>query len=200
MTPSELLRNIQGMQDRANNPAPVLKAIGDLMVASADRNFEAEGRPAWKPVKPATAKRKAEAGHSKILMWSGNLARSITFKVKGQGVVMGSNLRYARIHNEGGSIHRPAHEQRLRFRLDARGNYLSQQNLQIGPLRMRNAGASLVFASNKHKRAAAHVFTVGAYDIPMPARPFLTFQPGEAESYGGMVMKFVVTGQIGGQP
>ena len=49
MTPAELLCNLQGMLDRANSPAPVLKAIGDLMVASADRNFEAEGRPAWTP-------------------------------------------------------------------------------------------------------------------------------------------------------
>ncbi len=187
MTPSELLRNLTAMRDRANDLSPVLKAIGDLMVASADRNFEAQGRPAWAPVQPATAKRKTKAGHGKILMWSGNLARSIAFVVKGKSVVVGTNVPYARIHNEGGVIERYARSTwATARRTDAAG---------MGRF-ARTKGA------RAHKSAIHEVFTIGAYQIPMPARPFLMFQPGETESYGGIVMQFVLTGRIsqGGQP
>jgi phage virion morphogenesis protein len=188
-----MLRNLQAMLDRANDPAPVLRAIGDLMVASADRNFEAEGRPAWKPVAPATARRKAKAGHGKILMWSGRLARSVTFKVAGRTVVMGSNEPHARIHQEGGVIQRQGREGTVRLRTDAKGRLLRQGK------EGRKARLA-VFASSSHKRAVERAFTHGAYQIRIPARPYLTFQPGEPEAYGALVMDFVLTGQIGGRP
>lgn len=192
-----MLRNLQAMMGRADNPAPVLRAIGDLMVASADRNFEAEGRPAWRPVAKATARRKAKAGHSKILMWSGNLARSITFKVAGRTVVLGSNEPYARIHQEGGVIQRQGREGSVRLRTDAKGRLLRQGK------EGRKAHLA-VFASGSHKRAVERAFTHGAYQIHIPARPFLTFQPGEPEAYGALVLNYVLSGQVGaetgGQP
>lgn len=193
MTPAELLRNLQGMLDRASSPAPVLKAIGDLMVASADRNFEAEGRPAWTPLRAATVRRKAKAGHSKILMWSGSLARSLTFQVKGKAVVLGTNVPYGRIHQEGGVIHRAGREGSIRLRTDAKGRLLRQG-------KEGRASRLAVFASSAHKRAVERTFTHGPYDIRIPARPFLVFQPGEPETYGAIVLNFVLTGQIGGRP
>lgn len=194
MTPSELIRNLESMRARANDLAPVLRAIGDLMVASADRNFEAEGRPAWKPVRPATARRKAKAGHSRILMWSGALARSITFQVQGRKVVLGTNSPYGRIHQEGGVIQRDAREFRVRFRLDAKGKLLRRQ------IRKGGSDSMLVFAGAHHKRAVAFAFTHGPYQIRIPARPYLTFQPGEQDAYGALVLNFVLTGQIGARP
>ncbi|MDR3684775.1 MAG: phage virion morphogenesis protein [Geothrix sp.] len=193
MTPSKLLRNVTAMLDRANDPGPVLAAIGDLMVASADRNFEAEGRPAWAPVKAATAKRKTKAGHEKILMWSGALARSITFKVNGNAVAAGTNSPYGRIHNEGGVIDHPGRTGTVRLRTDVRGNLLRQGT-------EGRASRLAVFAKGSHKRAVERAFTHGAYPIPMPARPFLMFQPGETETYGALVLNYILTGRIGGQP
>lgn len=193
MTPAELLRNLEAMLGRANDPAPVLKRISDFMVASADRNFEAEGRPAWKPVRPATARRKAKAGHSQILMWSGNLAKTIVFTVAGNKVVLGSNEPYARIHQEGGVIQRQGREGTVRLRTDAKGRLLRQGK------EGRKARLA-VFASGTHKRAVERAFTHGPYQIRIPARPYLMFQPGEPEAYGALVMDFVLTGQIGGRP
>lgn len=192
MTPSELLRNLEAMLRRADKPTPVLKAIGDLMVASADRNFEAQGRPAWKPVARSTARIKAKAGHSQILMWSGHLARSVDFKVVGRKVVLGSNEPYARIHQEGGVIQRSGREGAVRLRTDAKGR-LIRQGKEGRKTRLA------VFASAGHKRAVERAFTHGPYQIRIPARPYLTFQPGEPETYGDLVLNFVLTGEIGGQ-
>lgn len=193
MTPAELIQNLEALQSRANDLSPVLRAIGDLMVASVDRNFESEGRPAWKPVRPATARSKAKAGHSKILMWSGHLARSVVFKVAGRTVVLGSNEPHARIHQEGGVIQRQGREGTVRLRTDTKGRLLRQG--QEG-----RKSRLAVFASGSHKRAVERAFTHGAYQIRIPARPFLTFQPGEPEAYGALVLNFVLTGQIGGRP
>jgi phage gpG-like protein len=196
MTLRDLLNDLASMQGRAKDPSRILRHISDLMVASVDRNFEAEGRPRWKEVRPATRRRKTKAGKSKILMWSGALARSIVAQVNGNSVVLGSNWPYARIHQKGGVIQRGPGVIRARLRTDARGNLLNQQALLHGPSRMRNAGKMLVFGSRSHKRSLEAVFTHGAYTIHMPARPFLVFQPGEPEAYQQMVLTWVMTGGL----
>lgn len=195
MTLGDLIKDMAGMQARAADPSPILHHIADLMVASVDRNFESEGRPRWAPVRPATRRRKAKAGKSKILMWSGALARSIVAQVRGSSVILGSNLPYARIHQQGGLISRKPGVIRARLRTDARGNLISQQSLLHGPSRMRNAGKMLVFGSHSHKRALDAVFIHGAYTIRMPARPYLVYQPGEVEQYQELALKWILRGE-----
>lgn len=197
MTLQQLLSDLASMRARANDPGAILRHIGNLMAASVDRNFEAEGRPAWKPVRPATRRRKVKEGKTKTLMMSGNLARSIVAQVQGSSVVLGSRVRYARIHQKGGTIQRGPGVIRARLRTDAKGNLLSQQALSIGPSRMRNASKMRVFGRASHKRALEAVFTHGAYSINMPARPFLVFQPGEPEHYQQLVLNWIKTGEIG---
>lgn len=190
MTLGDLQKDLAAMKARAQDPTRILRHIANLMQASVDRNFEAEGRPAWTPLRPATRRRKAKLGKSRILMVSGNLARSITGRVDGTTVVLGTVVRYARIHQEGGVI-RPS-VIRLRFRTDAKGHLLSQQNLLNGPSRMRNAGKMAVFAKTSHKRAIEGVFLRGAYQ--MPARPFLVYQPGEPEHYQQLALAWILEG------
>jgi phage gpG-like protein len=196
MTPGDLIHQLQTWQERLADPTPVLRAIGDLMVASVDRNFEAEGRPEkWAPLKPATVRRKAKAGKSRILLWSGKLAASIAsgVDVSNGKVTLGSTLPYARIHQQGGVIERKAKEGTLRLRTDARGDLLRQG----ASGRKKNLA---VFATKNHVRAVERAFTSGAYDIPMPARPYLVMQPGEQEAYGAIFWHFVLTGQIKRNP
>ncbi len=190
MTPQELLTSLQATQARAEDPTPVLKAIGDLMIRSTEQNFRAEGRPdRWQEVKKATRRRKTARGKSKILTWSGNLARSVVAQVQGKTVAIGSNWPYARIHQEGGIIPRSAKSGTVRLRTDAKGRLLRQGT------EGRNSHLA-VFAAGHHKRAVERAFTHGAYGIPMPARPYLLFQPGEAENYAEMVTTFILTGRI----
>lgn len=191
MTPGDLLQNLQAMHQRADDPTPALKAIGDLMMRSVELNFRAEGRPTrWQEVTKATRKLKGLRGKSKILTWSGNLARSITAAVKGRKVVLGvpEGIKYARIHQKGGVIDREGRSGSVRLRTDARGNLLRQGQGRLGNL--------AVFARGDHKRAVERAFTHGAYQIPMPARPYLLFQPGEAQTYAQVVEAYILTGQI----
>ncbi len=194
MTLGDLQKDLAAMQARAKDPSRILRHIANLMLASVDQNFEAEGRPAWAPLRPATRRRKARLGKSRILMVSGNLARSITARVAGTTVVLGTVVRYARIHQKGGVIQRQPGTIQARFRLGRGGALLSQQELAVGPSRMRNASKMRVFAKAGHKRAVEHLFTHGAYQIRMPARPFLVYQPGEPERYQELALAWILLG------
>ncbi len=195
MTPAELLKRLQAMQARLDEPTPVLGALGDLMVASVDRTFEAEGRPSpwatFAPLKPATVRKKAKAGKSRMLIWSGRLAASVTsgFVIASRKVTLGSRLPYARILHQGGVIQRKVREGSLRLRTDAKGNLLRQGSEG----RKKNLS---VFASKSHKRAVERAFTSGAYEIHMPARPYLVLQPGEPEAFGEVFWNYVLTGEL----
>lgn len=179
MTLGDLLKDMTAMERRAKDPTRILHHIANLMASSVDRNFEAEGRPAWKPVRPATRRYKAKVGKSRILTLSGNLARSIQAKVQGTSVVLGTNVRHARIHQLGGKIQHYA-----------RSTWATAR-------RTDEAGMGR-FARTKgkraHKSALHQVFTIGAHQTDIPARPFLVFQPGEQESYTQMVLNWFVQG------
>lgn len=175
MTVGELATAIQDMLERAKDPIPPGEAIGPLLVSSIVANFRAEGRPEpWVAVRPATAKRKAKAGHGKILTWSGQLQRSVTFQVVGVRIILGSVLTYARIHQEGGFIQRSG---AVHLRTDRRGNLLTQAALGRT---FRNADRMYVFAKtgeHGHKNAVERALTHGPYAIGIPARPYLVIQP-----------------------
>lgn len=195
LTLRELMQSLGAMESRARDPRRALEHIANLMVASADRNFEVEGRPRWQEVRPATRRRKVKAGKSRILLMSGNLARSIVAQIDSTSVTIGTNVPYARIHQLGGVIRRSAGVIRAKLRTDARGNLLHQDQLQIGPSRMRNASKMLVFGKASHKRALEAVFLHDAYTITMPARPFLVFQPGEPEAYMRILADWILEGR-----
>lgn len=104
------------------------KNIGEHMKRSIGENFSAGGRPKkWKPIKRNTmiaklggkgkvfgkrgkikkaARRKI--GKNKILVDSSRLVRSINYRVVSDGVLIGSNLDYAAIHQFGGIAGRGA--------------------------------------------------------------------------------------------
>ncbi|MBF0168793.1 MAG: phage virion morphogenesis protein [Alphaproteobacteria bacterium] len=106
---------------------PALNDIGMSMVVATQRRFETEtdplGRP-WRPLsavtlaaraggrlyiksgKRLTAKAAKVINSGRILRDSARLYQSITHAVSGQGVEIGSNLVYARIHQMGGQAGR----------------------------------------------------------------------------------------------
>lgn len=190
MTREELLQNLKAMQARISDPRPALRAIADLMIASVDQNFAAQGRPnRWKEVTKTTRRLKDAAGKGNVLTWSGRLASTVVPQVLTDKVVLGSNWPSARIHNQGGTIKRAGKSGSVRLRTNAKGQLLRQG--QEG----RSANLA-VFARGGHKRAVERAFTHGAYEIHMPARPYLIYQPGEPEQYGALVMHYVQTGRI----
>lgn len=99
---------------------PAMREIGEIVRASVVRNFEEGGRPEkWKPHAAATilkgisrkqftrrgrlkaaASRKLSKG--KVLIASARLQNSIHPAPYRNGVVVGTNVKYARIHQLGG--------------------------------------------------------------------------------------------------
>lgn len=146
---------------------PVLKVIGEHLVASTRQRFQTETDPEgnrWQALKPSTRSRKK---HPKILTESHRLRGSIVYQLSGPNTLeVGTNVVYAAIHQLGGRIDRAPHSSWRGLRVDARGNLLRQGT--------EGRAANLaVFASAKHKRTKQVRFTVGSYSIDIPARPFL---------------------------
>lgn len=109
---------------RSSNLTPVMKIIGETIRTSVLKNFEVGGRPPWIPTKPlsvllsrkiagkdVTSKRgqasllKMQQGKA-TLIDSGRLRKEITVEAGSQEVAVGSNLKYARIHQLGGKAGR----------------------------------------------------------------------------------------------
>ncbi|SDI49269.1 phage virion morphogenesis protein [Paenibacillus naphthalenovorans] len=121
---------------RAEELRPGLRRVGQVIVRSVDKNFEAQGRPQkWKSrsdlrlqqliadaedrakgtkryqnLKRESTKTKhlRQVGETTrngpILQQTGDLRKSIVFRVERTSVIVGSPLRYAAIHHFGGVI------------------------------------------------------------------------------------------------
>lgn len=154
---SEAAKRLEGF---SRSKRPLMQAIAGIMADAVEENFAQEGRPQWLGLAPATRKRR-DGG--KILQDSGRLASSIVARAEADSAVVGTNLRYAAIHQLGGEITRAAHSGWVRLRTDARGNLLRQAK----------HGRLAVFAKDSHKRARTVRYTSSGSKTKIPARPFL---------------------------
>ncbi len=100
------------------DPTRALRAIGQHLVTETGLRFEGEKGPGGVPWKKSG---RAEATGGQTLSDSGRLKASVTYQVNGKELLVGTNVRYARIHQFGGVI-RAKSAKGLRFRLPwARG-------------------------------------------------------------------------------
>jgi phage virion morphogenesis protein len=110
---------IEKLQMLTRDFSPLLKTIGVGMVKSTQHRFveakDPEGR-AWHALNPVYAETKKGPGILRNRAMSGGLMGSITFKVEGTVLRVGSNKKYAAIHQFGGVI-RPVTAKALVFRM-----------------------------------------------------------------------------------
>ena len=121
----DVVVNLREMESRLE-PARLLPIFGGVMQASIDETFEQEGYPAgsWRLLHASTlAEQFSRRGQStttkagrqrrpflrfaagkKLLQDTGDLRRSILHEIEGNRLTIGTNLIYARIHQEGGVI------------------------------------------------------------------------------------------------
>jgi len=93
--------------DNLEDPKPALRAIGEVIRTSVERNFASQGRPdPWEP-----SRRVKESG-GETLTDTARLRRSFTVEVGDESVAVGTNVIYAAIHHFGGMI-RPVHAKAL---------------------------------------------------------------------------------------
>lgn len=193
-------RTLGEILSRLTDGRPLFQRIAQALEAETEANFAAQGRPAWAPLSSATlaARLKRNNGGTmlQILQDQGILAASIysdygpDFALIGAG---GAARAYAAIHQFGGTINYAAHSRKVRLRTDAKGGLVRQGTEG----RMKNLA---VFAKDKHKRVRESWAQVDAYQVTIPARPYLPFtgtsagatlQPEAARSVMDVLTRFL---------
>lgn len=108
--PDNLEKALSRMAARLHQRGPLMREISERMYKAVMDNFEQEGRPVkWLPV----------AREGKILQDSGRLVSSIDSWSDNDHAIVGTNVIYARIQNQGGKtrphIIRPKEKKALHF-------------------------------------------------------------------------------------
>jgi len=86
----------------------LLRATAGIMMDEVEDTLEKEGQPKWEPLSDVTIALRAEKGHwpGKMLQVSGRLAASISSSTGARSAVVGTNVKYANIHQVGGKAGR----------------------------------------------------------------------------------------------
>lgn len=178
-----VLAALAELRARAENLRPAMVQIAEEMKAATDRAFETNSNPAtgagWEKYQPSTLRARAKRGRSpqNMLQLSGRLASSIHTEAGADYAVVGTNVRYAAIHQFGGTIKRAAYGGTVRLRTDRDGKLLRQGK----------GGRLAVFAKDSHKRALERRFETGPYAVRIPARPFLGLGPADLQRILGVL-------------
>jgi phage virion morphogenesis protein len=103
----------------------VHKKIGGYLVDDVQERFDSGVGPDGKAWKPSA---RAEEGEGQTLVDSARLKNSVTYKAAAKSVEVGTNVKYARIHQFGGVI-KPKTAKALRFRVG--GTYRTVKQVRI---------------------------------------------------------------------
>lgn len=114
------------------DPSPALKVVGQDLITSTQERIRDQVSPEgtrWPDLRPDYAAAKRGAG---MLVESGRLIGSLTRKVEGPQLLVGTNVLYAAIHQVGGVI-RPKSKRALRFRIGQRWVLVRQVKIPARP-------------------------------------------------------------------
>ena len=107
---AEVFHLIKQVQERGDNPVPVMRRIAGIMFEEVQGNFQAEGRPVkWPALAPATIAQREKLGKwpGKMLQRSqAGLFPSISQRATKSQAIIGSNKKYAALQFLGGQAGR----------------------------------------------------------------------------------------------
>lgn len=102
---SAISDRLKQLLKKTGNVAPALEEIGQYVKAITDTNFENETDPygnPWPKNSPSVlAYKKSQGFIAKVLQQRGFLRNSINYQVKGNTVLVGTNVAYAYEHQLG---------------------------------------------------------------------------------------------------
>lgn len=153
----------------------LLPRLGEYLQKSTQQRFKTQTGPdgaSWAPLQPAYARRK-KYNKGKVLTLRGYLRGGIRYQVTGPNEVeVGTNTKYAAIHQFGGIIEQLAQSRRTRFRA-VKGRKL--------------------FAKATHTRGVTERWVGrGAYQVNMPARPFLGVSATDESELRSIILDWVM--------
>ena len=109
----------------AHQKQDLMEALGDALVSGTLKRFEDEEDPEGKKWEPV-------ARSGKILTDTARLRNSIDSAVAGDTVLVGSNVKYARIHQKGGVI-KPVKKKALKFKVGGKWVYAKKVTIKPRP-------------------------------------------------------------------
>lgn len=178
-----LLAALEKVNAQIQDTAPLMREVAGILHAEVEENFDAEGRPRWRDLYPATKKARARKGHwpGKILQVSGHLANSVTPSSDEVTARATTNVVYAAIQHFGGTIIQAARTalftQAHRTKNTVRGK---KGTFKKGTKAVGKGGAGAV--------------TSGPRVIDIPARPFMTLPESGIKKVVEAVKRFLSKG------
>jgi len=153
---------LKGVARRLSKPEKALKECGLVLLRSIAKNFKAGGRPVrWR----RSGRALAEGG--KTLVDTARLKNSIAMRVLGKLLTVGSNVKYARIHQLGGKLDKNVSvKQHYRYITQAFGKDIEGRKVLV----------------RQHQRKQ---------DAYIPARPFLKIQDADMRIIRKIVADYV---------
>lgn len=168
-------RELQERRRRMQDLSPVMPEIGQIHLASVQKNFRVGGRTGSNPFGGGSAhwipSGRAKRQSGKTLIDSGQLSASITYQIAGNRVIIGTNKVYGGIHQYGGVIKHPGGTPYTV--IDGRAVFVSK-------------GADHIVGYTK------------PHPITIPARPYIVVQDEDVIDDGDAVIGFwsdVLTGR-----
>ncbi|MDU7523451.1 MAG: phage virion morphogenesis protein [Roseomonas mucosa] len=173
---AELREAAERVRALGRHPEPMLRAIGVGLVRNTQDRFDAEkdpqGQP-WKALSPAYKAVKKGPGILREAGMRGGLQGSITFDLDGEGIVVGSIKAYAGIHQFGGTIKFPARQGTIYRHYNAKTDELSTRFVK------------------RSKSNFAQDVMIPAYEVKMPARPYLGISAEDEDTVLDVVEGYV---------
>lgn len=169
------LAAIQAAADAMGDPEPMLHDMGQYLLASTADRFKSQSAPdgsAWQALSPRYQRSKRK-NRDKILTLDGYLGGHLAFQVNGGELLVGSNRKYAAIHQFGGEIQVAARSQQAYFRRDGSTGEVGNRFVA------------------KRKSNFAQWVSLGAYSIRIPARPFLGTSPQDDDELLQLAQDFL---------
>jgi phage virion morphogenesis protein len=174
---AELDRQNAFMADQAaRDPRGLMPRLGEYLQGSTQKRFKTQTAPdgtQWAPLQKRYARRK-RYNKDKVLTLRGYLRSYIHYQVTGgDSVEVGSNQKYAAIHQFGGEIDMPERQATVRY---------------------RSVAGKVLFAGKKHKRATERAVTVPVHFVKIPARPFLGLSAEDDREISRIIRDWLASG------
>lgn len=150
----EVMAALSRLAGSVSNMKPALSEIGNTIKEStrlriASGKQSPDGAP-WKPWARSTAATRRKSGKGELMRFNSMLLNSINYRAAENSVEIGTNVKYAAIHQFGGDIQQNAHT-------------------RLGSSRRKRTASGRW----SKKRVSVSQHARGAYSIHIPARPFL---------------------------
>ena len=158
-----MLKRLKKLQGAIEDPAPILEDIGDVLRKATVSRFYSQTSPTgrrWKKSKAAKRKRRP------TLVRTGDLRESFRATIHGGQLMVGTDIWYARIHQQGGPI-----DAEYKRRRGSKGTGISFRPPRLP--RAPSLDPSASSAARLAKSALRSRRRVKARKVRLPARKFL---------------------------